>query len=132
LQAYYSWFAEKATEHIDLSGGSGGLSGGVALGRQSGRGRGKAQSRNPSGAYADPKEHVVYSPREHERAQLVSGTGAPGRPGIMKSKEDEPDDGTAQRTIQKWDGNWGLREAPDSGREVGWSWGANGEGAVSS
>lgn len=137
LQAYYSWLAGKATEHMDLSGGSGGLSGGVALGRQGG-GRGKAQTRNSSGAYAHPKEHVVYSPREHERAQLASETiseqvGALRQPGTMKPKEGKPDnmpEAVAQRVIQKWDGNWGLREA--TGREVGWGWGANGAGVVGS
>ncbi len=147
LQAYYSWLAGniptsvgmiRAAEHMDMSGGGGGLSGGVALGRQGGQGRarGKAQSRNASGAYAHPKEHIVYSPREHERAQLAPGTisqreGELGRAGAMKPKQDEPDErpeALAQRTIQKWDGSWGLREAP--GREVGWSWGANGAGTV--
>ncbi|KAH9002262.1 hypothetical protein EDB86DRAFT_2898934 [Lactarius hatsudake] len=143
LQAYYSWLAGniptsaglmRASEHVDLSGGGGGLSGGVALGRQvgggQGRGRGKAQSRNSSGAYAHPKEHVVYSPHEHGRAQLAPGTPRElGRVGIMKTEQDEPDEkpeAVAQRIAQKWDGSWGLREAP--GREVGWSWGVNGAG----
>ncbi|KAH9045257.1 hypothetical protein EDB85DRAFT_1905652 [Lactarius pseudohatsudake] len=145
LQAYYSWLAGniptsvglmRASEHVDLSGGGGGLSGGVALGRQvgggQGRGRGKAQSRNASGAYAHPKEHVVYSPHEHERAQLAPGTISRrelGRAGVMKTEQDEPNEepeAVAQRIAQKWDGGWGLREAP--GREVGWSWGVNGAG----
>ncbi|KAH9077022.1 hypothetical protein EDB83DRAFT_2514729 [Lactarius deliciosus] len=144
LQAYYSWLAAgniptsvglmRASEHVDLSGGGGGLSGGVALGHQigggQGRARGKAQSRNASGAYAHPKEHVVYSPHEHERAQLAPGTQRElGRAGVMKTEQDEPDEkpeAVAQRIAQKWDGSWGLREAP--GREIGWSWGVNGAG----
>ena len=144
LQAYYSWLAGniptsvgaiRATEHMDLSGGGGGLSGGVALGRQGvqGRGRGKAQSRNASGAYAHPNEHVVYSPREHERAQLAPPEckGELRQPsGVTNPQKDEPDvprEAAAQRRVQKWDGRWGLREGP--GREVGWNWGVNGTGA---
>ena len=134
-QAYYSWLAgnvptsvgvRRPAEHMDMSGGGGGLSGGVALGRQV-RGRGKAQPRNASGgAYAHPKEHVVYSPREHEQAQLI--------PAIISQRDVEPNaqqeepnkkpEETALRTIQKWDGSWGLREGP--GREVGWCWGKPG------
>ncbi|KAH9179541.1 hypothetical protein EDB89DRAFT_1900691 [Lactarius sanguifluus] len=145
LQAYYNWLAGniptsvglmRASEHVDLSGGGGGLSGGVALGRQVGgcQGRGR-QSRNASGAYAHPKEHVVYSPHEHERAQLAPGTISKreGELGRMKTERGEPNEkpnekpeAVAQRIAQKWDGGWGLREAP--GREVGWSWGANGAG----
>ncbi|KAH8988531.1 hypothetical protein EDB92DRAFT_1947911 [Lactarius akahatsu] len=145
LQAYYSWLAGniptsvglmRASEHVDLSGGGGGLSGGVALGRQVGGGqgrvRGKTQSRNASGAYAHPKEHVVYSPHEHERTQLAPRTISQrelGRAGVMKTEQDELNkepEAVAQRMAQKWDGGWGLREAP--GREVGWSWGVNGAG----
>lgn len=136
LQAYYSWLAGnvptsvgviRAAEHMDMSGGAGGLSGGVALGlgRQV-RARGKAQSRNGSGAYADPKEHVVYSPREHERAQLTPAI-IPQRdvePNAQKGEPNKMPEETAQRTVQKWDGSWGLREGP--GREVGWCWGKNG------
>lgn len=138
-QAYYSWLAgnvptsvsvRRPAEHMDMSGGGGGLSGGVALGRQV-RGRGKTQPRNVSGgAYAHPKEHVVYSPREHERAQLT--------PAIISQRDVEPNaqqeepnkmpEDTALRTIQKWDGSWGLREGP--GREVGWCWGKPGENGV--
>lgn len=128
LQAYYSWLAGNIStsvgvistaEHMNMSGGGGGLSGGVVLGRQGqGRSRGKTQSRNASGAYAHPKEHVVYSPRGHERAQLGPGTNSQrdGELGL-----DERPEGVAQRTIQKWDGGWGSRGV--SGREVGWNWG---------
>jgi hypothetical protein len=144
LQAYYSWLAGnippsvgviRAREHMDLSGGGGGLSGGVALGRQGGqgRGRGKAQSRNASGAYAHPKEHVVYSPREHEQAQqLAPGVisqrddGEIGQPNAQKDEADQPLEAAAQGRVQKWDGSWGLREGP--GIEVGWNWGGNGVG----
>jgi len=73
LQAYYSWLAGNmstsvglvnATEHVDMSGGGGGLSGGVALGRQGGqsRGHGKVQPRNASGAYSHKRARLVYSP----------------------------------------------------------------------
>ncbi|KAF8272142.1 hypothetical protein EI94DRAFT_1719102 [Lactarius quietus] len=141
LQAYYSLLAGniptsvgviRATEHMELSGGGGGLSGGVALGlgRQGGggqgRGRGRAQSRNASGAYAHPKEHVVYSPREHERAQLAPAIISQHdvEPGVINPQKDEPAEAAAQRTAQKWDGKWGLREGP--GKEVGWCWGASG------
>jgi hypothetical protein len=140
LQAYYNWLAGStpitgvsmgvsAYEHMDMSGGGGGLSGGVALGRQSqNQGRGKGQCRNTSGAYAHPKEHVVFSPGDHEQTDVASqsvlqqgciqtGLVKPGKDG---AKEPE---GVAQRTVQKWDGKWGLREAAASGREIGWNWG---------
>jgi hypothetical protein len=138
LQAYYSWLAGnvptsvgviRAAEHMDMSGGAGGLSGGVALGlgRQV-RARGKVQSRNGSGAYAHPKEHVVYSPREHERAHLTPAiiSQRDVEPNAQKDEPNQMPEDTAQRMIQKWDGSWGLREGP--GREVGWSWGKNGPG----
>ena len=141
LQAYYSWYIPpsvgviRAWEHTDLSGGGGGLSGGVALGRQGGQGRvrGKAQSRNVSGAYAHPKEHVVYSPREHEQtAQLAPvviskrDDGEIGQANPEKDEPDQPPEATAQRRVRKWDGSWGLREGP--GIEVGWNWGRNAGG----
>jgi hypothetical protein len=141
LQAYYNWLAGNisasgvgagsgAEEHMDMSGGGGGLGGGVALGRPvQNRGRGKVQCRNPGGAYAHPKEHVVFSPRDHERIEATcsfvpqhdgerSGLVKPG-----KGDTDEKLKGEAGRPTQKWDGKWGLREVPMSGKEVGWKWG---------
>ncbi|KAH9965772.1 hypothetical protein BC827DRAFT_1179728, partial [Russula dissimulans] len=153
LQAYYNWLAGNipATgvsnglsvwEHMDMSGGSGGLSGGVALGRQGQsqiQGRGKGQCRSTSGAYAHPKEHVVFSPRDHEQTEVASqyrGT-MPVKVGMDdKKKEAEAE----EAATLKWDRKWGLREGPGSGKEIGWSWGMRdvdaaagvvGEGSVS-
>lgn len=125
LQAYYNWLAGSIptttgvgmniheSEHMEMSGGGGGLSGGVALGRQAqmqGLGKGQRRNANLNNAYAHPKEHVIFSPRDHERTEVQkrivsSGTG----------ECDEPQ--------RKWDGKWGLRE---SGKQVGWSWGRRG------
>jgi hypothetical protein len=125
LQAYYNWLAGsmpasgvgiglQVSEHMDLSGGGGGLSGGVALGRQAQiQGRGKGQCRNTSGAYAHPKEHVVFSPRDHEQT-AVGSQSALQQTGIIESGKGESDEG------KKWDGKWGLRPV---GAEIGWSWG---------
>ncbi|KAI9513247.1 hypothetical protein F5148DRAFT_1157210 [Russula earlei] len=132
LQAYYNWLAGSipatgvgiglsAWEHMDMSGGSGGLSGGVALGRLSqsqslSQGRGKGQCRKSSGAYAHPKEHVVFSPREHEGTEVGSESALPQGSGTVKAGEDEKG-----KERGKWDGKWGLREV--TGKEIGWSWG---------
>jgi hypothetical protein len=146
LQAYYNWLAGStpmtgvgtgvsACGHMDMSGGAGGLSGGVALGRQlcQNQGRGKGQCRNTSGAYAHPKEHVVFSPGDHEQTELASqsalqhdSSGQGGQTGLVKpgkgeAEKEEP--GDAQRTVQKWDGKWGLRDVGMSSKEIGWSWG---------
>jgi hypothetical protein len=144
LQAYYNWLAGKfpaagvgpgagAEEQMDMSGGGGGLGGGVALGRPiQNRGRGKMQCRNSGGAYAHPKEHVVFSPRDHERMEVASplvpqkdreqtGFIHPGKDGA-----DEKLKGEARRPSQKWDGKWGLREMSTPGKEVGWKWGGIG------
>ena len=140
LQAYYNWLAGNVPttgagigthgcEHMDMSGGGGGLSGGVALGRPAQiQGRGKGQCRNASGAYAHPKEHVVFSPRDHEQTEIGSQS-APQHDGRQigtvqsgkgeSEKESEP--GEARRG--KWDGKWGLREVAVSGKEIGWKWG---------
>lgn len=142
LQAYYSWLAGSipattgvnigfsACEHMDLSGGGGGLSGGVALGWQASQGRGKGQCRKSSGAYAHPKEHVVFSPRDQEQTGVASQSVLQqdsGQTGLVKCGKDEAEreqEGEAPRgTRQKWDGKWGLRESPLSGQEIGWSWG---------
>ena len=135
LQAYYNWLAGSTPmtgvgmEHMDMSGGSGGLSGGVVLGRPGqNQGRGKGQFRNTSGAYAHPKEHVVFSPGDHEASRSVlqqdGGQRGPVKPGKYEAKKGP--EGEAQRTAQKWDGQWGLREAAVSGKEIGWSWGRAG------
>ena len=137
LQAYYNWLAGStpmigvgiglsACEHMDMSGGGGGLSGGVALGRQGqNHGRGKGQSRNLSGAYAHPKEHVVFSPSDHEEAEVGSPSrsalqpdGVQGQTSVIKPGND----------VAKWDGKWGLRQTAGSGKEIGWSWGTVGVG----
>jgi hypothetical protein len=135
LKAYYNWLAGNtpmagvgmgvsAFEHMDMSGGGGGLSGGVVLGRPGqNQGRGKGQFRNTSGAYAHPKEHVVFSPSDHEASQSVLQRDG-GQTGPVRAKK-EPE-GEAQSTGQKWDGKWGLREAGVSGKEIGWSWGKAG------
>ncbi|KAI0268105.1 hypothetical protein BC834DRAFT_867911 [Gloeopeniophorella convolvens] len=157
LQAHYHWLAGTlpaagigAGEHMDLSGGAGGLSGGVALGLQlqaqlaqgsTGRshgvqGRGRAQSRNTSGAYAHPKEHIVFSPHEHERLlnRTIPGAEEPapqarGPDGHVKPGKDGADTseagGRAQGAAQKWNGHWGLREGQPR-TEIGWTWGATG------
>ena len=141
LQAYYNWLAGTSVprtgvgvgvqtcEHMDMSGGGGGLSGGVALGRHAQiQGRGKSQCRNASGAYAHPKEHVVFSPRDHEQRTsggsqsalpLDRGVGIV-EPGKGESEKDEKEPEEEARG-QMWDGKWGLRDA--SGKEIGWSWG---------
>jgi len=147
LQAYYNWLAgstpmtavgigPSACEHMEMSGGAGGLSGGVALGRQGqSQGRGKGQCRNPSGAYAHPKEHVVFSPGDHEQMEVASRSvvqpdGRQGQIGLVKHGKDEarkePEEGEARRIVPKWDGKWGLRETAASGKEIGWSWGSIG------
>jgi hypothetical protein len=129
LQAYYNWLAPMTgvgMEHMDMSGGGGGLSGGVVLGRPGqNQGRGKGQSRNTSGAYAHPKEHVVFSPGDDEASRPVLQQEQDGRQrGSVKAGKYE--EGEAQRAAQKWDGQWGLREAAVSGKEIGWSWGRAG------
>ena len=142
LQAYYNWLAGSTPmtavgigcEHMEMSGGGGGLSGGVALGRQGqnpNQGRGKGQCRNSSGAYAHPNEHVVFSPGDHEQTGVPSRSVLqPGRTALVKSGKDEarkePEEGEARRTVPKWDGKWGLRETAASGKEIGWSWGSIG------
>ena len=144
LQAYYNWLAGSipATgvgnglsvwEHMDMSGGSGGLSGGVALGRQGQsqiQGRGKGQCRNLSGAYAHPKEHVVFSPRDHEQTEVASHSVLPQDTGPVKVETEKGKEGKGEagRPAQKWDGKWGLREGPGSGKEIGWSWGMRAAG----
>ncbi len=131
LQAYYNWLAGSVptttgvgitihhqSEHMVMSGGGGGLSGGVPLGRQTRiQGVGKGQCRNPNSAYAHPKEHVVFSPREHERTEVGSSQSVLQK-GIVES-EKEPE----EEARRKWDGKWGLREVGTSGKEIGWSWG---------
>lgn len=141
LQAYYTWLGGRipasavsagagAREHLDMSGGGGGLGGGVALGRQS-RARGKTHA---NGAYAHPKEHVVFSPRDHERMEMASlfvPQDDSGQTGLVKPGKDDTGEklyGEARRPTQKWDGKWGLREVSASGKEVGWNWGGNGNG----
>jgi hypothetical protein len=151
LQAYYNWLAGStpitavgiglsACEHMEMSGGGGGLSGGVALGRQGqsqSQGRGKGQCRNSSGAYAHPKEHVVFSPGDHEQAEVASRSvvqpdGRQGQAALIKTgkdearKEPEEGEGEARRSVPKWNGNWGLREPAASGKEIGWNWGTTG------
>jgi hypothetical protein len=141
LQAYYSWLAGNisasgvgagsgAEEHMDMSGGGGGLGGGVALGRPvQNRGRGKMQCRNPGGAYAHPKEHVVFSPRDHERMEATCSfvpQQDDEQTGLVKPGKDDTGEkhkAEAGRPSQKWDGKWGLREVSMSGKEVGWKWG---------
>jgi hypothetical protein len=136
LQAYYNWVASSIptttgvgmtihhqSEHVEMSGGGGGLSGGVALCRHAqiqGLGIGKGQCRNgSSSAYAHPKEHVVFSPRDHERTEL--GSQSVLQKGIVQEEGEKEREGEARR---KWDGKWGLREVRTSGKEIGWSWGA--------
>lgn len=128
LQAYYNLLAGsmpapgvgvgvQVCEHMDMSGGGGGLSGGVALGRPAQiQGRGKGQCRNASGAYAHPKEHVVFSPRDHEQTEGGS------RPALQQTGIGEGEKGPGH----KWDGKWGLRPMAASGKEIGWSWGTGG------
>ena len=153
LQAYYNWLAGStpitavgiglsACEHMEMSGGGGGLSGGVALGRQGqsqsqSQGRGKGQCRNSSGAYAHPKEHVVFSPGDHEQTEAASRSavqpdGRQGQTTLIETgkdearKEPEEGEGEARRSVPKWNGNWGLREPAASGKEIGWNWGTVG------
>lgn len=145
LQAYYNWLAGSIptttgvgmaiheSEHMEMSGGGGGLSGGVALGRHARiQGLGK-QCRNvgANSAYAHPKEHVIFSPRDHERAEV--GSPSVLQKGIVQSGKGEREkeaqgtsDGEARR---KWDGKWGLREVGVSCKEIGWSWGRKGTSA---
>jgi hypothetical protein len=136
LQAYYNWLAGslpaagvgigvQGCEHMDMSGGGGGLSGGVVLGRHAQvQGRGKGQCRNASGAYAHPKEHVVFSPRDHEQTEEGSQPALQqeGQIGIVHSEKEPEGDQKGHR----WDGKWGLRDVAASGKEIGWSWGRNG------
>jgi hypothetical protein len=147
LQAYYNWLAGslpaagvgigiQGCEHMDMSGGGGGLSGGVALGRHAQiQGRGKGQCRNASGAYAHPKEHVVFSPRDHEHTEIGSQSALQQdsvQIGIVqtgKGESEKEPEGEAQKG-HKWDGKWGLRDVAAPGREIGWSWGRKGTGDV--
>jgi hypothetical protein len=127
LQAYYNWLAGSVQstgvgihgcEHMDMSGG---LSGGVALGRPvQVQGRGKGQCRNASGAYAHPKEHVVFSPRDHEQTEIGSHPAPQQQTGIVQSGNGESE---KEERRGKWDGKWGLREVAGSGKEIGWNWG---------
>ena len=136
LQAYYNWLAGSMptttgagiiihqSDHMEMSGGGGGLSGGVVLGRHAQiQGLGKGQRRNASSAYSHPKEHIIFSPRDHERTEHGSSQSVLQN-GIVQSgkgeSENEPE-GT-----RKWDGRWGLREVGASGKEIGWSWGRKG------
>jgi hypothetical protein len=138
LQAYYNWLAGSVPttagggitihqgEHMEMSGGGGGLSGGVALGRHAQiQGLGKGQSRNASSAYAHPKEHVIFSPRDHERTEV--GSHSVLQKGIVQSGKgasEKEREGTCEGDARrKWDGKWGLREVGLSGKEIGWSWG---------
>jgi hypothetical protein len=109
---------------MDMSGGGGGLGGGVALGRPvQNRGRGKMQCRNPGGAYAHPKEHVVFSPRDHERMEAFVPQQDDKQAGLAKPGKDDTGEKETGRPNQKWDGKWGLREVTMSGKDVGWKWG---------
>jgi hypothetical protein len=150
LQAYYNWLAGKipaagvgtgagAEEHMDMSGGGGGLGGGVALGRPiQNRGRGRMQYRNSGGAYAHPKEHVVFSPHDHERMEVASPfvpQKDSEQTGLVHPGKDDTDEklkGEARRPTQKWDGKWGLREMSTPGKEVKWKWGGIGTAGKSS
>ena len=143
LQAYYNWLAgsipptttgvgiaNHESKHMEMSGGGGGLSGGVALGRQTRiQGPGKGQCRNANSAYSHPKEHVIFSPGDHERTEI--GSQSVLHKGIVQSGrgeiEKEPE-GTyeGEEARKKWDGKWGLREVGTSGKEIGWSWGRKG------
>ena len=132
LQAYYNWLAGSVQstgvgihgyEHMDMSGG---LSGGVALGRPvQVQGRGKGQCRNASGAYAHPKEHVVFSPRDHEQTEIGSHPAPQQQTGIVQSGKGESEKSSepGEERRGKWDGKWGLREVAASGKEIGWNWG---------
>ncbi|KAI0276319.1 hypothetical protein BGY98DRAFT_1098205 [Russula aff. rugulosa BPL654] len=145
LQAYYNWLAgsipptttgvgiaNHESEHMEMSGGGGGLSGGVALGRHTriqGLGPGKGQCRNANSAYSHPKEHVIFSPRDHERTEI--GSQSVLHKGIVQSGKGEIEkeaEGTyeGEEARKKWDGKWGLREVGTSGKEIGWSWGRKG------
>ncbi len=138
LQAYYNWLAGTSiptttgvgigihnSEHMEMSGGGGGLSGGVALGGRHAQiqGRGKGQGHNGNGAYAHTKEHVIFSPRDHERTEV--GPQSALQKGIIQSGKvsEKEAEGEVRR---KWDGKWGLREVGATGKEVGWSWGRKG------
>lgn len=138
LQAYYNWLAGSIpttagggitihqSQHMEMSGGGGGLSGGVALGRHvQVQGLGKSQSRNTNSAYAHPKEHVIFSPRDHERTDV--GSQSVLQKGIVQSEKGESEkksEGTCEgEARRKWDGKWGLREVGASNKEIGWSWG---------
>ncbi|KAF8505913.1 hypothetical protein F5888DRAFT_1652749 [Russula emetica] len=140
LQAYYNWLAGSIptttavgitihqSEHMEMSGGGGGLSGGVALGRHAqiqGLGKGQ-QRRNASSAYAHPKEHVIFSHRDHERTEVGSSESVLQK-GIVQSgkgeSEKEPEGTCEGEARRKWDGKWGLRQPGASGKEIGWSWG---------
>jgi hypothetical protein len=137
LQAYYNWLAGSIptttgvgitfheSEHMETSGGGGGLSGGVALGRHTRiQGLGN-QCRNANSAYAHPKEHVIFSPRDHERTE--AGSQSVLQKGIVQSgkgeSEKEPEGSCEGEARRKWDGKWRLREVGASGKEIGWSWG---------
>ena len=136
LQAYYSWLAGSIptttgvgitihqSQHMELSGGGGGLSGGVALSRHA-QIQGLGRCRNTNSAYAHPKEHVIFSPRDHEQ---VGSQSVPqkGNERSGKGESEEPEgtsEGEAEAARRMWDGKWGLRE---SGKEIGWSWGRKG------
>jgi hypothetical protein len=129
LRAYYNWLAGitiHESEHMEMSGGGGGLSGGVTLGRHARiQGLGKGQCHNANSAYAHPKEHVIFSPREHERTEV--GSQSVLQKGIVQSgkgeSEKEPEGACEGEARKKWDGKWGLREVGASGKEIGWSWG---------
>ena len=137
LQAYYDLLAGSIptttgvgigiheSKYMEMSGGGGGLSGGVALGGHALiQGRGKGQCRNVNSAYAHPKEHVIFSPRDHERTE-VDSQSAPQKEIVQTGmgESEKEADGEAGR---KWDGKWGLREV---GAPIGWSWGRN-EGRI--
>ena len=116
------------SEHMEMSGGGGGLSGGVALGRHARiQGLGN-QCRNANSAYAHPKEHVIFSPRDHERTEVGSQSAL--QKGIVQSgkgeSEKEPEGTCEVEARRKWDGKWRLREVGASGKEIGWSWGRKG------
>jgi hypothetical protein len=132
LQAYYNWLAGitiHESEHMDMSGGGGGLSGGVTLGRHARiQGLGKGQCHNANSAYAHPKEHVIFSPRDYERTEV--GSQSVLQKGIVQSGKGESEkesEGTYEgEARRKWDGKWRLREVGASGKEIGWSWGRKG------
>ena len=138
LQAYYNWLAGPPTttrvgityhesEHMEMSGGGGGLSGGVALGRQTRiQGLGKGQNRTVNSAYAHPKEHVIFSPRDHERTTEVCSQSVLQKGIVQSGKGEIEKESEGEESRRKWDGKWGLRQVGPSGKEIGWSWGRKG------